>query len=319
MRVAFLLPADTLMLEAVGPFDVFATANRLLGTGAYDLQIVARSHTVVGAGGLRVVADRTIGEPDEPIDTLLVAGPLDIDRTLAAADLIAWVARRAPAIPRYASVCTGAFILAAAHLLDGRRATTHWQFASALAARYPKIEVEPDRLFVRDGPVWTSAGVSAGIDLALALVEQDHGQALALDVARQLVVFLKRPGGQSQFSAHLAAQFAGKSVIQEVQAWVLDNIAAELSIRTLAARAGMSVRNFARVFQAEARVTPARFVEAARVDAARRMLEESRLPVKSVAARCGFGTVGRMRRAFQRQLGLSPQDYRQRFQSAAAG
>ena len=306
------------MLEAVGPFDVFATANRLLGTGAYDLQIVARSHTVVGAGGLRVVADRT-----------MAAGRADrhAARRRAARYRPHARRRRPDRLGRAACASDPPLRLGLHRCLhprrgpSARRSPCDHALAVRVGARggYPKIEVEPDRLFVRDGPVWTLAGVSAGIDLALALVEQDHGQALALDVARQLVVFLKRPGGQSQFSAHLAAQFAGKSVIQEVQAWVLDNIAAELSIRTLAARAGMSVRNFARVFQAEARVTPARFVEAARVDAARRMLEESRLPVKSVAARCGFGTVGRMRRAFQRQLGLSPQDYRQRFQSAAAG
>jgi transcriptional regulator GlxA family with amidase domain len=317
MRVAILAPSDTLLLEVVGPYDVFASANELLGSRPdYELTVIAPDRgPITGACGLRLVADRTIADADVPIDTLLVAGPRDVDKALVDPSLISWVERRAPAIPRYGSVCTGAFILAAANLLDGRRATTHWQYAERLSREFPAVKVEPDCLFVHDGPAWTSAGVTSGIDLALALVEEDHGRELALAVARQLVLFLKRPGSQSQYSVQLAAQSARKSNIESAQAWTLDHLASDLSTGKLAAHAGMSLRNFSRVFQAEARITPARFVEAARIDAARRMLEETALPLKKIATYCGFVTVGRMRQAFIRRVDTSPLDYRRRVRS----
>jgi transcriptional regulator GlxA family with amidase domain len=215
-------------------------------------------------------------------------------------------------------VCTGAFLLAEAGLLDGRRATTHWASCRELARRYPRVQVDPDPIFVRDGNVHTSAGVTAGMDLALALVEEDHGREVALGVARWLVLFLKRPGGQSQFSAQLSAQLAAREPIQELQAWVIENVDADLSVEALARRAGMSPRNFARVFTRETGVTPACFVETARVEAARRRLEqEGARGVEAIAAACGFGSAETMRRAFLRRVRVSPSDYRERFQVTA--
>jgi transcriptional regulator GlxA family with amidase domain len=212
-----------------------------------------------------------------------------------------------------ASVCSGAFVLAAAGLLDGRRATTHWGWCDTLAESFPDVTVEPDCIFVRDGNVWTSAGVTAGIDLALAMVEEDAGREVALAIARRLVVFLKRPGGQSQFSAQLAGQLAEREPLVELQAWIADHLDADLSVERLAEMATMSVRNFSRTFAAEVGITPARFVERARVEGARRLLEESTASVDEVAARCGFGTAETMRRTFLRALRVSPSDYRRRF------
>jgi transcriptional regulator GlxA family with amidase domain len=210
-------------------------------------------------------------------------------------------------------VCTGAFFLGAAGLLDGMNATTHWQHAAELAERFSAANVAPDQIYIQDGPLYTSAGVTAGIDLALKLIEDDHGRDLALTVARRLVVFLKRPGGQSQFSAHLAAQIADEGKIRSVQHWILDHLSQDLTLDSLASRAAMSVRNFTRVFQSETATTPADFVEMARVDAARRLLEESETPLQRVASRCGFGSPDTMRRAFLRRIGAGPSDYRDRF------
>ena len=218
---------------------------------------------------------------------------------------------------RLASVCSGTFLLAEAGLLDGRRATTHWRVCDELAHRYPKITVERDPIFVGDRGVYTSAGVTAGMDLALALVEEDHGRELALRVARQLVMFLKRPGGQSQFSAQLAVQAADREPLRELQAWIADHLDADLSVAELASQVAMSERNFARVFTREVGLTAARFVERARVEGARRRLEESTDGVEMIAARCGFGSAEVMRRAFLRLLGVPPSAYRGRFRSAA--
>jgi transcriptional regulator GlxA family with amidase domain len=212
-----------------------------------------------------------------------------------------------------ASVCTGAFLLGAAGLLEGRRVTTHWAWADRFARDHPGVQVEPDRIFVRDGEVWTSAGVTAGIDLALALVEDDHGREAALEVARWLVVFVPRPGGQSQFSAPLAAQSAERGPLREVQEAVLAHPAGDLSVERLAERACMSPRNFARVFRRETGVTPAAWVETARVECARQLLEASSAPTETIAFECGFGTVETMRRAFRRRVGVSPGEYRDRF------
>jgi transcriptional regulator GlxA family with amidase domain len=211
-------------------------------------------------------------------------------------------------------VCSGAFLLANAGLLEGRRVTTHWNSSQRLAACYPSVHVENDQIYVKDGPVYTSAGVTAGMDLSLAMVEEDLGRAVAMSVAREFVMFLKRPGGQSQFSAHLAAQASERDVIRDVQAWVLDNLDKSLHLDVLAVRAGMSTRNFARLFKQDTDTTPADFVEAARIDAARRLLEDSASPLKRVASRCGFGDPNSLRRAFVRRLGVTPADYRSRFQ-----
>ncbi len=229
--------------------------------------------------------------------------------------LVAWLAARAAQARRTCSVCTGAFLLAAAGLLDGRRATTHWRWAGALQAQYPKVRVEPRPIYVQDGAIWSSAGVSAGIDLALALVEADLGHAAALEVARYLVVFLKRPGSQAQFSAALAGQVEGNGRFGDLHAWIAANLGRDLRIERLAERMAMSPRNFARAYAAATGVTPAKAVEARRVEQARRLLEETARPIGWVARQCGFGDDERMRRSFTRWIGVSPSDYRERFRS----
>ena len=316
MRIVLLAPPGVQSLDVVGPAEVFWEAARRLGdTDAYEVQVMGtKPGPVCGTGSLRFVADRTIYDPDQPIDTLLVAGDPAFDEIDPA--IIDWLKRRAPSVRRYGSICTGVFILAAAGLLAERRVTTHWECAEKLKAEYPELLVDPDQIFIIEGGLCTAAGVTAGIDLALALVEQDYGRELALIVARYMVMFLKRPGGQSQFSAHLVAQMSGKTNIQKAQEYVLENLAADLSIDALALRAGMSSRNFARVFRREIEMTPAEFVEVARLDAARRILVDTATPLQSIASMCGFGGVDGMRRAFVRNLGISPLEYRKRFRTA---
>ncbi|WP_426420411.1 GlxA family transcriptional regulator [Bradyrhizobium genosp. A] len=319
MRIALLAPPGVQSLDIVGPAEVFWEAARRLGDpSAYSVQVMAGSaDPILGTGGLRFVADRHIFEPDEPIDTLLVGG----DPSFSTIDpaLVQWLRRRAGSVRRLGSVCTGVFLLAAAGLLDGKRVTTHWECAARLRNDYPNLSVDSDQIFIRDGNLCTTAGVTAGMDLALALVEEDYGRELALTVARYMVMFLKRPGGQSQFSAHLAAQMSGKTKIQQVQQYVLDNLAVQLSVENLAEQAGMSVRNFARVFRQEMNMTPAEFVDAARLDAARLLLEDSGRSLQQIATRCGFGNADGMRRVFVRNLGIGPGEYRLRFRSAWAG
>jgi transcriptional regulator GlxA family with amidase domain len=295
-------------LDVAGPVEVFAAA------GGYDIEVVAPAAGKVPAqSALTLYADRALGSVRGPVDTLLVAGGAGTPAVMADADVIRHLRRLSARSRRTASVCTGSFVLAEAGLLDGCRATTHWRYTDVLASRYPAIRVEPDAIFVRDGDVWTSAGVTAGIDLALAMVEEDVGRDTALEVARRLVVFLKRPGGQSQFSAQLAGQFAEREPLRDLQAWIPDHLDDDLSIERLAARTAMSARNFARAFRREVGVTPARFVEQARVEAARRQLEETGVAVEELAARCGFGTAETMRRTFLRTLHVTPTDYRRRF------
>jgi transcriptional regulator GlxA family with amidase domain len=317
MLIAIYVPVDTRSLDLSGISDVLAEANHLVsGRAAYKVRVVADTWTpIICFSGLSVLPDRTIHDQDEQIDTLIVSGRTE-PATRPDPDLIAWVQRHSSTARRYGSICGGAFILGAAGLLEGQRVTTHWEFASALAASYPAALVEPDRIFVRDGPLFTSAGGAASIDLALALVEEDHGRAVALAVARRLVVYLKRPGGQPQLSVHLAAQIATRNSIQEVQEWVRDNPRADLSITALARRAGMSQRNFTRVFHHETGVTSAAFVEATRAAMAQQLLEDTELPLKRIAAACGFRSVGALRRAFRRTLGQGLLDYRSRFRSA---
>jgi transcriptional regulator GlxA family with amidase domain len=298
-----------------------AATERALDAGVprpYTVTVVApRAGRVRMRSGLSLVADAAWRDVRGPIDTLVVAGG-DCRSLMDDRALLAWIRRAARHARRTTSVCTGAFLLAEAGLLDGRRATTHWGWTDELRRRYPAINVDPDALFVSDGAIHTSAGVTAGMDLALALVEADLGRAMALDVARGLVLFLKRPGGQSQFSAHLAAQRAGRGPLGDVPEWIVQHLEADLSVEALAARAGMSPRNFARVFVRELGVTPAKFVERARVELARRALEDGELPLASVAATAGFGTLERMRRTFHRHLRVVPQAYRNRFKAALA-
>jgi transcriptional regulator GlxA family with amidase domain len=313
--VAIVVPERAQSLDVSGPLDAFLEANRQApDRSLYAVRLLSTGHDrTVKAGGMSLIADGSIFDDDGTIDTLLVAGTPDYAQAYTNTDVHTWLRRRAPQTRRHGSVCTGAFFLGAAGLLDGLNATTHWQHAAELAERFPAAKVVPDQIYVEDGALWTSAGVTAGIDLALKLIEDDHGRELALSVARRLVVFLKRPGGQSQFSAHLAAQIATEGRIQAVQHWILDHLPLDLTVNSLASRAGMSVRNFTRVFQQEAGITSTEFVEMARVDSARRMLEDTDTPLQRVASSCGFANPDTMRRAFLRRIDTGPSEYRERF------
>ena len=312
-------------IDVHGPLEVFACAARFLGEArpaaapAYRVEVAARRSGVFASqSGVALVATRALSELRGRFDTLIVAGGRGAFEALRDHELIAWLRRAAARSRRVASVCTGSFVLAETGLLDGRHATTHWNTCGLLARRYPKLRVEADPIFVRDGRFYTSAGVTAGMDLALALVEEDHGRELALAVARNLVLFLKRPGGQAQFSAQLAQQLAEREPLRELQGFIAEHPAADLSVPALARRAGMSPRNFARAFRAEIGTTPARFVERVRVEAARRRLQERRENLDAIARACGFGSAETLRRAFHRSLKVPPADYRRRFRSAAA-
>ena len=277
----------------------------------YDPHVVApQAGPITTSAGLTLIAEALPSSPRN-IDTVLIAGGHGVDDVATDRHVLRWIARRGRHARRIASVCTGSFLLAATGLLDGRRATTHWRRCAELARRYPAVRVENDPIFVRDGDVWTSAGVTAGIDLALAFVEDDLGRAAALSVARQLVVFAKRPGGQAQFSAGLA--LATDPDFDALHAWMAGNLHQDLSVPRLADRAGMSERSFARRYRAATGTTPSRAVERLRVEAAREALGTTRRSIKDVARRCGFGSEETMRRSFLRMLAVAPRDYRQRF------
>jgi transcriptional regulator GlxA family with amidase domain len=306
-------------LDVTGPIEVFDVARRHGVDPAYAVEVVGPSAAPVRTSSrIDILPARPLAAVRGPIDTLVVAGGEGVHAARADATLVAELRHQAARARRVASVCTGSFLLAEAGLLDGRRATTHWSRARRLAREFPQVTVDADPIFVRDGNVATSAGVTAGIDLCLALVEEDHGRDLALAVARQLVVFLKRPGGQAQFSAHLQGQLAEHDAVAEVQGWVADHLGEDLTVEQLARRAAMSPRHFARVFRSETGVTPARYVEQVRLEAARRRLEESTAGVESIARECGFGTPETMRRTFLRRLRVHPSDYRQRFRAPVA-
>ena len=304
-------------IDVFGPTEVFSAANRLAGGGEYSVELLAaRPGAVETTSGVRLLPDRVISSSRPALDTLIVAGGDGVADAISDERLVRWIARTATGARRVCSVCTGAFLLAEAGLLAGRRATTHWAFCDELARRHPDVLVEPDPIFVREGKVATSAGVTAGIDLALALVEEDLGPDLARQVARWLVLFLKRPGGQSQFSAPLQGPAAERPALRELQEWIPMHVGEDLSVAALAERARMSPRNFARAFHKEVGATPASYVERLRVERARTLLESSSAAVATIAIECGFGTVETLRRAFQRRVGASPNEYRDRFRPA---
>jgi transcriptional regulator GlxA family with amidase domain len=302
-------------LDITGPAEVFDVASRLAsGGGRYRHRLASPDgEPFKTSSGLVLHPDVALVDVSERIDTLILAGGLGVEPLAARPDVMATIGRVAARSRRVASVCTGALVLATAGLLDGRRATTHWAATAHLAERFPSVEVEPDSIYVRDGDVWTSAGVTAGIDLALALVEADHGRDLALEVARWLVVFAKRPGGQAQFSRTLSVQLAERAPIRAAQEVVLAHPERPLTVEVLAEHAQMSVRGFARAFRREVGVSPAAYVEAVRVDRAVDMLAATGAATARVAEACGFGTVETFRRAFRRQTGTSPAQYRDRF------
>ena len=311
---------DAQIIDITGPLEVFGRAARLLSEDrgwrvpAYTVEIVAaKAGPFATSSGIRLIADRSIARVRGPIDTLLVAGGRGTTAALRDAKLIDWLRNSVDRTRRLCSVCTGAFLLAEAGLLDGLRATKHWRQCDRLAAQYPAVSVETDPIFVRAGKIFTSAGVTAGIDLALALLEEDHGRDVALAVARELVMFLRRPGGQSQFSVQFSTQQAEREPLRDLQRWIADHLGADLCVDALSRRAAMSPRNFARVFTREVGMTPGEFVENSRVEAARRRLEESTAGVDAIASACGFGTRESMRRAFLRTLRVPPSAYRSRF------
>jgi len=309
--IAVLALPGVQMLDVSGPLDVFAQANTELGRAYYVLRVVAyEPGPVRSSSGVCLLPDAVVGDPLPRVNTLLVAGTPHASRAVLSTPALQWIRATARDARRYGSVCTGAFVLAAAGLLDGRRVTTHWNAARELRQAYPRIQVEEDALHVRDGKLRTSAGVTAGLDLALSLVEEDLGREVAAKVASQLVMFFKRPGGQLQFSRKGQAGPVGRSVLQEVQRWVAAHPQLSLSVEALAGHAGLSPRHFARLFRAEVGVTPAAWVEMTRVSAARALLESGAATPKQVAAQCGFANVDTLRRAFVRHVGVSPAAYR---------
>ena len=323
-RVVLVAAAGAEILDLIGPFQVFSTATSLFraqhphSAAIYRVEIVSCSRQTAFTTncGLQMLAHKSLRDVRGEVDTLLVAGGSAIEDDRTSPQTIRWIRRLAAQTRRVGSVCTGALLLARAGLLDGRRVTTHWNWCQRLAQRYPQVRVESDPIFIRDGNVYTSAGVTAGMDLAMALIEDDHGSRLALQVARQLVLYLRRPGGQSQFSAALSLQLSDRQPLRELQSWVLENLDKPLSVQSLAERVSMSPRNFARVFGNEMRITPGKFVERLRVEAARRRLEETRHSLKRIAEECGLGSVGSMRSVFQRVVGIPPGQYRQHFRGA---
>lgn len=313
-RIAIVVFDQLQSLDVFGPVEVFDIANRIAGGDAYSVELVASTAEPISTtSGVRILPDRAMGAVRGSIDTLMIAGGTGVRAATKDAPLVRWVARTSARARRTCSVCTGAFLLAEAGLLDGRRATTHWGSCDELAARYPTVRVDPGPIYIREGAISTSAGVTAGIDLSLALVEEDLGAIVARDVARWLVLFLKRPGGQAQFSAPLDGPVASRPRLREVQEWIATHLEGDLTVPVLAAHAFMSERHFARAFRDELGTTPAAYVERLRVDRARSLLESTDAPIESIADSCGFGTVETFRRAFQRRMGASPGQYRDRF------
>ena len=313
-RIVVLVVPPVDELDLVGPLQVFNSVNRLAGRTIYTVEVVtaADSLTVEGEGGvLSFIARHHFSKVEgAACDSVLLVCGLGT-RTVRDAALSAWLNRMARGVRRLGAVCVGSFLLAEAGLLNGRRATTHWRFGRELAARYPEVRVEHEPLWVRDGNIFTSAGISAGIDLALAWVEEDCGAGLAHEAARELVLFLRRPGGQPQVSVSLASQASEMSSIRELQIWIAEHLGQSLSVDDLARRMSMSVRNFERVFTREVGTTPSQYVLQMRVEAARRQLERSDRGFKQVASAVGFGSVDVMRRAFVRLLGITPRRYRE--------
>jgi transcriptional regulator GlxA family with amidase domain len=309
---------DVQALDVAGPLDVFAEANALLPPGeGYALTVAAAdAQPLRASNGMRITPDTAFDQAGQNYDLALVAGGPALPSAPTDARLTKWLIDVAAGCPRFGSICTGAFALGEAGLLDARTVTTHWQNAPLLARRFPKARVEQDRIYCRDGPLMTSAGVTAGIDLSLALLAEDHGARIALAVAKRLVVFAQRPGGQSQFSPYLAELGEDTSPMAKVQAYVIANLREDFSVATLADVAGMSPRHFARMFVQWAEVTPHEFIERARVDAARSMLESTDTVLKAVAYACGFSSADRMRLVFTKRLGVTPQQYRASFRES---
>lgn len=319
LRIALFAYPDVQALDLSGPLEMFAKATRVLRDEGrphpgYSLTLVG-THTgpITASSGFRFLPDVTFRNLRGDVDTLFVLGGRGVNSLLCDRAVLDWLRRMAGRVRRLSSVCTGAFLLAEAGLLDGRAATTHWSRASELANRYPKLRVEEDRIWVRDGNVYTSAGVSAGMDLTLALIEEDLGAEVALTVARAMVMYLRRPGDQSQYSAPLRLQAAQTPSLRQLMNWAAEHPATDLSVAALARRVGKSPRHLTRVFRRELGVAPGEAVEQLRLEAARRALQQTTAGLKEVASRCGFGSAEVLRRAFIRTLHVTPSAYRARF------
>ncbi|HTO98293.1 MAG TPA: GlxA family transcriptional regulator [Myxococcales bacterium] len=324
LRVALFAYPGVQGLDVSGPLELFARATRLLRDEGrthpgYSLVVVGTGEGPISASsGFRFLPDTTFRALRGPVDTLLVVGGKGVDALITDRAVLGWLRRMAPRVRRLASVCTGAFLLAEAGLLEGKTVTTHWSRAAELARRHPGVRVEEDRIWVREGSLWTSAGVTAGMDLALAMIEEDLGAEIALGVARAMVMYLRRPGDQSQYSAPLRLQAAETPSVRALVAWAADHPASDLSVPALAHRAGKSPRHLTRVFRKELGVAPAEAVEQLRLEGARRLLQQSAASLEEVAARCGFGSAEVLRRAFLRALHVTPSAYRARFSPGEA-
>ena len=302
-------PPPVQVLDVTGPLEVFSNVSD------YRVEVVAwdGSDQLLTNRGLKLGGAVPRDSISGPIDTLVIAGGPGAESGEYNEDYIRWIANAAGKSRRVASICTGAFLLAAAGLLDGKRAVTHWNFCDRLAKEFPKVNVLPDPIFLRDGSIYTSAGITAGIDLSLALVEEDHGHQAALTVARQLVMFLVRPGGQAQYSHMLSRQANTSEPLRELQVYMLENLKANLSVEALAERIGMSPRHFSRVCLRETKMNPGQFVDRLRVEAAQQMIDSSSMGLKEIADACGFGSTDSMRRTFQRVIGITAGEYTERF------
>lgn len=325
-RIAMLVYDGCAAIDAVGPLEVFAFANfwiqmtGKLSVPGYSMSVIGeRPDPIRTFSGIQMVPDCVIGANDDDIDTLLIAGGPDVEPARRNPALIDWVRGMAQRVRRIGSICTGAFLLGESNVLEGRRATTHWAYCDRLAEAFPSTIVESDRIFVRDGAVYCSGGVTAGIDLCLYMIEEDWGREAATGTARGMVTFPSRPGGQAQFRSYFVSENRANRNFRELQEWINANPHADLSVESLAQRMHMSPRHFTRLFDQQVGMSPAKFVELARLSSAFFLLEQTLLPMDNVAKRCGFGTAENMRRSFQRHLKVSPQDYRTRFRSPSDG
>lgn len=323
-HIVFLVPPNTTLLTTVGPLEVFAKAIDLFDSGRGDMNFRYQTHVVSmdngkqinTSSGLPILSEGSYTEIDYPIDTILVTGLgcyLDPGQKVA---MLEWLKNQSGRIRRICSVCSGAFVLAEAGLLDGRKATAHWSKNEELAQDFPSIDVQIARIFIKDGNIYTAAGITSGMDLALALIEEDLGQSFALDVARWLVLYLKRPGNQSQFNTYLDCKKIGHPTMRKVCEWILDHLREDITVEDLAEQAAMSPRNFARVFVRVLRITPAKFINKLRVENAGRHLIETRLSLDEIAYHCGLKTSENLRRQFLNFFEVTPYQYRKSFQSS---
>jgi transcriptional regulator GlxA family with amidase domain len=313
-KVVIVGPPPVQVLDVMGPLEVFSNAPD------YEIQLAnpGLERSLQTSRGLVLAEATPIADVHGPIDTLVIAGGPGAESGIYDPNFITWIAQAAKQSRRVASICTGAFLLAEAGLLDGKQAVTHWSFCDRLAREYPDVMVRPEPIYLRDGSVYTSAGITAGIDLSLALVEEDHGHETALKIARFLVMFLVRPGGQAQFSHMLSHQAVTSQPLRELQVWMIQHLCEDLTVESLAERVGMSARHFTRVCLRETGMNPGQFVDRMRVEAAQQIIDSSSLGLKEVADSCGFKSADAMRRTFLRVLGVTAAEYASRFKSTLA-